>query len=61
MSELPTILITDDDDGHALLMEDNLGRPEVDSDVMIRLGRFVNLLQRPRFSNEFGPKQAQPW
>ncbi|MDR3401104.1 MAG: response regulator [Chthoniobacter sp.] len=29
MSEIPTILITDDDDGHAFLIEDNLRRSGV--------------------------------
>ena len=31
MNELPTILITDDDDGHAFLVEDNLRRGGVDT------------------------------
>ena len=30
MQDLPTILITDDDDGHAFLIEDNLRRAGVD-------------------------------
>ncbi|MDR3404822.1 MAG: response regulator [Chthoniobacter sp.] len=38
MSELPTILITEDDDGHAFLMEDNLRRAGVGSPVQ----RFVD-------------------
>jgi len=33
MSELPTILITEDDDGHAFLMEDSLRRAGVDTQV----------------------------
>ena len=31
MSEVPTILITDDDDGHAFLIEDNLRRSGVNA------------------------------
>jgi len=31
MSEIPTILITDDDDGHAFLIEDNLRRAGVNA------------------------------
>jgi CheY-like chemotaxis protein len=31
MNEIPTILITDDDDGHAFLIEDNLRRAGVDA------------------------------
>jgi CheY-like chemotaxis protein len=34
MSALPTILIADDDDGHAFLVEDNLRRGGVDTDYL---------------------------
>jgi CheY-like chemotaxis protein len=34
MSELPTILIADDDDGHAFLVEDNLRRGGVETDYL---------------------------
>lgn len=58
MSEAPTILITDDDDGHAFLIEDNLRRAGVNApflrfcDGQEILDFLFGKTQEPRFERD---------
>jgi CheY-like chemotaxis protein len=58
MSETPTILITDDDDGHAFLIEDNLRRAGVNApflrfcDGQEILDFLFGKTQEPRFDRD---------